>query len=158
MLATTEPNAGIAIAQNSGVNVLVQASGAGALIGTTSNHPVVFRTNDQDRVTIDTSGNLRVTGDVILTNADCAEDFDVARTAVVDPGTVMVLGEEGRLEHSQRAYDRRVAGVISGAGSYRPAIVLDRRRRRAIARRSRWSARSTAKWTRPTGRSRSAIC
>ena len=137
VLATTEPNAGLAIAQNSGVNVLVQASGAGALIGTTSNHPVVFRTNDQDRVTIDTSGNLRVTGDVILTNADCAEDFDVAPSAVVDPGTVMVLGKEGRLEHSQRAYDRRVAGVISGAGSYRPAIVLDRQApasdRKAIA-------------------------
>jgi hypothetical protein len=74
---------------------------------------------------------------VILTNADCAEDFDVAETAVSDPGTVMVLGEAGRLEHSQRAYDKRVAGVISGAGDYRPAIVLDRqapaRDRRAIA-------------------------
>ena len=54
VFATTEPDAGLAIAQNSGVNVLVQASGAGAFIGTTSNHPVVFRTNDQDRVTIDT--------------------------------------------------------------------------------------------------------
>jgi hypothetical protein len=126
VFATTEVDAGIAIAQNSGVNVLVQASGAGGFIGTTSNHPLVFRTNDQDRVSIDTAGNLRVTGDVILTNADCAEDFDVAETAVADPGTVMVLGEAGRLEHSQRAYDKRVAGVISGAGDYRPAIVLDR--------------------------------
>jgi hypothetical protein len=137
VFATTEVDAGIAIAQNSGVNLLVQASGAGGFIGTTSNHPLVFRTNDQDRVTIDTSGNLRVAGDVILTNADCAEDFDVAASAVVDPGTVMVLGAEGKLEHSQRAYDRRVAGVISGAGSYRPAIVLDRQEpcsdRKAIA-------------------------
>ena len=137
VFATTEVDAGIAIAQNSGVNVLVQASGAGGFIGTTSNHPLVFRTNDQDRVTIDTSGNLRVTGDVILTNADCAEDFDVAVAAVTEPGTVMVLGEAGRLEHSQRPYDKRVAGVISGAGDYRPAIVLDRQApasdRKAIA-------------------------
>jgi hypothetical protein len=60
----------MAIAQNSGVNVLLQASGAGGYIGTTSNHPLVLRTNDVDRVVIDTDGNLRVTGDVILTNAD----------------------------------------------------------------------------------------
>jgi hypothetical protein len=126
VFATNEPDAGVAIAQNSGVNVLVQASGAGGFIGTTSNHPLVFRTNDQDRVVVDTAGNLRVNGDVILTNADCAEDFDVADAAVVDPGTVMVLGDEGKLEHSQHAYDKRVAGVISGAGGYRPAIVLDR--------------------------------
>ena len=137
VFATTEPAAGIAIAQNSGVNVLVQAAGAGGVIGTTSNHSLIFRTNDQDRVTIDTAGNLRVTGDVILTNADCAEDFDVADAATADPGTVMVLGEDGRLEASGREYDKRVAGVVSGAGNYRPAIVLDRQEpasdRRAIA-------------------------
>jgi hypothetical protein len=30
------------------------------------------------------------------------------------------------LEPSQFAYDKRVAGVISGAGSYKPGIVLDK--------------------------------
>ena len=38
----------------------------------------------------------------------------------------MVLGEEGALRESHQAYDKRVAGVISGAGSYRPGIVLDK--------------------------------
>jgi hypothetical protein len=126
VVASTKPDAGIAIAQNSGVNVLLQASGAGGYIGTTSNHPLVLRTNDQDRVAIDTDGNLRVTGDVILTNADCAEDFDIADTALVNPGTVMVVGEKGKLEQSQKAYDKRVAGVVSGAGDYKPGIVLDK--------------------------------
>jgi hypothetical protein len=37
----------------------------------------------------------------------------------------MVLGNDGRLEPSFSAYDKRVAGVISGAGDYRPGIVLD---------------------------------
>jgi hypothetical protein len=106
--------------------VLLQASGAGGFIGTTSNHPLVLRTNDLDRVVVDTNGNVRVTGDIMLANADCAEDFDVADTAVVEPGTVMVLDEEGKLQHSQTAYDKRVAGVISGAGDYKPAIVLDK--------------------------------
>jgi hypothetical protein len=38
----------------------------------------------------------------------------------------MVLGEEGRLCQSQKAYDKRVAEVISGAGDFKPGIVLDK--------------------------------
>ena len=38
----------------------------------------------------------------------------------------MVLGEEGALYPSQHAYDKRVAGVVSGAGDYKPGIVLDK--------------------------------
>ena len=64
-------------------------------------------------------------GDIILRNADCAEEFDLAADGAV-PGTVVVIGEDGRLHPSTTAYDRRVAGVISGAGAYRPGIVLDR--------------------------------
>jgi hypothetical protein len=72
-------------------------------------------------------GNVAIVGgDCTFPDAaDCAEDFDVAE--VVEPGTVMVLGEEGKLFESDRAYDRRVAGIVSGAGSYKPGIILDRR-------------------------------
>jgi hypothetical protein len=76
-------------------------------------------------------GDVEVTGDIRLTNADCAEDFDIANAASVEPGTVMVLGDEGTLQPSERAYDKRVAGVIAGAGDYRPAIVLDKQPGRA---------------------------
>ena len=62
VVASKKPDAGIAIAQNSGVNVLLQASGAGGYLGTTSNHPLVFRTTDLDRMVIDTNGNLTVWG------------------------------------------------------------------------------------------------
>lgn len=71
-------------------------------------------------------GNVEVTGDIRLLNADCAEEFDIAAHEAVEPGTVMVLCDEGTLQTSQKAYDKRVAGVISGAGDYRPGIVLDR--------------------------------
>lgn len=70
-------------------------------------------------------GDVEVTGDIRLTNADCAEDFDVSGTVKLEPGTVMVLGNEGTLSESQQAYDKRVAGVISGAGDYKPGIILD---------------------------------
>jgi hypothetical protein len=72
-------------------------------------------------------GDIEVTGDIRFTNADCAEDFDVADPTSADPGTVMVLSEVGELRVSHQAYDKRVAGVISGAGDYKPGIILDKR-------------------------------
>jgi hypothetical protein len=82
-------------------------------------------------------GDVEITGDLRLTNADCAEDFDIADAHLVEPGTVMVLRDDGVLEPSQIPYDKRVAGVISGAGDYKPAIVLDKQgsrpNRKAVA-------------------------
>ncbi|WP_324680485.1 hypothetical protein [Hymenobacter sp. GOD-10R] len=70
-------------------------------------------------------------GDIWISNADFAEEFDVAtNTDVVLPverGMVMVLGAGGDVEPSSSAYDSRVVGVVSGAGTYRPGLVLDRR-------------------------------
>jgi len=74
-------------------------------------------------------GNVLVQGDVQLVNQDCAEDFDIAEPGV-DGGTVVVIGESGSLECCQDAYDKRVAGVISGAGDFRPAIVLGKQESR----------------------------
>jgi hypothetical protein len=72
-------------------------------------------------------GNVVVTGDIFLQNADCAEDFDIAALDGVEPGSVMVIGQDGALLESAQAYDKRVAGVVSGGGDYKPGIVLDRR-------------------------------
>jgi hypothetical protein len=72
-------------------------------------------------------GNVVVTdGDITLANADCAEDFDIAAESSAEPGTVMVLDNESKLRESLHPYDKRVAGVVSGAGNYRPALVLDK--------------------------------
>jgi len=65
--------------------------------------------------------------DVALAGADCAEEFDLAGVEDAPPGSVMSLDEHGRLSPSRTAYDRRVAGVLSGAGDYKPGVVLDRR-------------------------------
>jgi hypothetical protein len=76
---------------------------------------------------VEVTGDIRLlTGDIGLLNADCAEDFDVADDDGIEPGSVVVLGDDGTLHQSRRAYDRRVAGVVSGAGGYRPGIVLDK--------------------------------
>ncbi len=83
---------------------------------------------------VDIDGALTVTadivvrGDVRLVGADLAEHFSVVGDVAAEPGSVMVLAEDPDwIRVSSKAYDKRVAGVVSGAGSYRPAIVLDRR-------------------------------
>jgi hypothetical protein len=73
---------------------------------------------------ISLAGNMTVAsaGDVVL--ADCAECFEVCGPDAIEPGTVMAIDEQGALRPSGRGYDKRVAGVVSGAGNYRTAIVL----------------------------------
>jgi hypothetical protein len=67
-------------------------------------------------------------GDITLNNAACAEDFDMANSTEIEPGTVMVIEREGKLKECDLPYDKRVAGVISGAGNYKPGLVLDKRK------------------------------
>ena len=89
-------------------------------------------------------GNVKITGDltmaggdILLNNGDCAEEFAISDAEASDPGTVVVIDEAGTLRPSSHPYDKRVAGVLSGAGGYQPAITLDRkpghRNRRPVA-------------------------
>jgi hypothetical protein len=83
-----------------------------------------------ERLVVD--GNMRVLqdviveGDVRLVGSDCAEDFDVDSPMPLEPGTVMVISGGERLCACYEEYDRRVAGVLSGAGTFRPGIILGR--------------------------------
>lgn len=83
---------------------------------------------DGDVVLRDADGNTRIhldaqTGDIRLSGADCAEEFYIANGTETSPGTVLIIDNEV-LTTSSVAYDSRVAGVISGAGSYKPGIIL----------------------------------
>ena len=90
--------------------------------------------NTANNATVWLSGQ---TGDIVLRNADCAEEFDIAQIPGAEPGAVMVIGEDDALELGSQEYDRRVVGVVSGAGDLKPGIVLGRqaspRRRLPIA-------------------------
>jgi hypothetical protein len=76
-------------------------------------------------------GDVRVTGritadrDVCCTGADVAEQFGVVGGLDAEPGCVVVLAGGDRVRVSDQPYDRRVAGIVSGAGTYRAALVLD---------------------------------
>jgi len=73
-------------------------------------------------------------GDIILQNADCAEEFEVCDGEGIEPGAVLALGDEGMLALAHQPYDGKVAGVVSGAGGLRPGIVLGR----SADARNRW--------------------
>ena len=77
------------------------------------------------------AGNLNVAADIFLAGADCAEQFDQQGTEPAEPGTVMVINDDGALKPCDRSYDRRVAGVVSGpARSGRPSSWTSGRPRR----------------------------
>lgn len=61
----------------------------------------------------------------ILGGADFAEPFEV-QEGKVEEGSVVVIDAQtpGRLRLSRESYDKRVAGVVSGANGVRPGITL----------------------------------
>jgi len=91
--------------------------------------------------TINPSTRLDVTGVVttqvlqITGGVDLSERFDVSSGQVaagsapeqIRPGNVVSIDpkQPGRLELSKRAYDIRVAGIISGAGGVSPGVLLN---------------------------------
>ena len=70
--------------------------------------------------TLDIDGAVTIRG-----GADIVERFDIAE-GTVEPGTVVVIDprQPGDLLVSSDAYDRKVAGIVSGAGGVKPGICL----------------------------------
>jgi hypothetical protein len=66
--------------------------------------------NGNDSIVID-----GLKGEILLHGADCAEEFDISPSELsqIEPGTVMVIDNNGKLQTSSKSYDKRVAGVVS---------------------------------------------
>ncbi len=82
---------------------------------------IVRDENYNDQVIIDGSS-----GDIILTNADCAEDFECNGIEKIEPGSVVTLDDSGQIQQSHLPYDKKVVGVVSGAANFKPGIILGR--------------------------------
>lgn len=80
---------------------------------------------------LDVNGTINASEDIVIGGGDCAEEFDIIDAKSIEPGTVMVIDNNGALRASEKPYDKRVAGVISGAGDLRPGITLDKQTNKA---------------------------
>lgn len=113
---------GIYVRDNSGNNVF-QFDGRYAALY------IGAKDNEGDIRVLDNSGNVSIhldgaTGDIKLHGADCSEEFDVAESEEIDPGTVLVIDDESKLRPCRGSYDKKVAGVVSGAYGAGPGIIL----------------------------------
>ena len=104
--------------ENSNINPAIQArnngSGPGIFSSSQSGPAAVF------------DGMTRTNVLEIVGGSDLAERFEVSGGVMAEPGTVMVIdpANPGHLTPATTAYDRKVAGVVSGAGDVATGLVL----------------------------------
>jgi len=57
---------------------------------------------------------------------DLAEPFEISESQPIPKGALVIIDEDnpGQLKLSHQAYDKRVAGVVSGAGGINPGLTL----------------------------------
>ena len=76
---------------------------------------------------VDHDGWTKVAVLEIVGGADLSEQFDVdSKDAEVKPGAVVSIDEKspGKLRLADQPYDRKVAGVVSGAGGVKPGMLM----------------------------------
>jgi hypothetical protein len=139
----TQPTAGMAgyFENNSTwATTHMQNDGSGEVLwlhqGGSGNY--IVATNGSDwKFWVDNAGVTHTKVLEILGGSDLSERFDVvtappapgvaiAPEESVEPGTVVCIdsSSEGKLTISGQPYDRRVAGIISGAGGVRPGMLM----------------------------------
>ncbi|UCD37677.1 MAG: hypothetical protein JSW54_12780 [Fidelibacterota bacterium] len=75
---------------------------------------------------LDVNGTTKTKIVKITGGSDLAEPFEVSARESIEPGMVVCIDPDspGQLRISDRAYDRTVAGIISGAGGVNPGILM----------------------------------
>lgn len=105
----------------------MQSYGGPLCLNAVGNNVGIGTTNPTAK--LDVAGRIKCDVLEIRGGSDLAEQFDVAcpdETIDVQPGMVVSIDPEhaGKLTISRTAYDRRVAGIISGADGIRPGMVM----------------------------------
>jgi hypothetical protein len=75
---------------------------------------------------LEVTGAVKCASLTLTGGSDLAEPFDIKKSETVKAGMVMVIdpNNPGELKVADRAYDSRVAGVISGAGGILPGMLM----------------------------------
>jgi hypothetical protein len=106
------------------------AQGTGSLGGSLQFH-YVKRSDPaikikEDVLVLNSDGKVSVSVLEIRGGSDLAEPFEISNAETVEPGSVVIIDEDhpGKLKLSYELYDKRVAGVVSGAGGIKPGLTL----------------------------------
>ena len=83
-----------------------------------------FNEGSGDVMVLQTNGTLYCNVLTIRGGADLAEPFEMPSN--IPKGSVVIIDDDnpGRLKLSERAYDTRVAGIVSGANGINPGLTL----------------------------------
>jgi hypothetical protein len=94
-------------------------------VGGSQNQMNFWNKTNGDVMSLSQDGVLSTRVLTITGGADVAEPFDIS-TPEAPKGSVVIIDEQnpGRLKVSDRSYDTRVAGILSGANGVNPGISL----------------------------------
>ncbi len=117
---------------NKFVGVGANADGGAALYlaNAAGANGVVLEAQNGSEARVSVAGTVSARVIEITGGSDLSEKFDIAGGAAeLEPGTLVCIDPEnpGRLVASTKAYDRTVAGVISGAGGVLPGMLMGQR-------------------------------
>jgi hypothetical protein len=117
----------VRLSNDSGETIVLDAQGGDLTLGKNGTHGQISLRNSSGTETLFLNAQ---NGDIVLSNADCAEEFDIVENEEIEPGDILVLDdeEEDMLRKSTASYDKKVAGVYSGAGGYKAALTLDKKK------------------------------
>jgi hypothetical protein len=78
-------------------------------------------------------GTTRTSALEITGGSDLAEPFEITANEAVTPGMVVTIdpANPGRLRLADTAYDRTVAGIVSGASGLTPGLIMGQQERTA---------------------------
>ncbi len=104
----------------------IQYTGSGGLLIENQTGNVRIEASNEEMVIVSNT-QVEVKKRLIVTGADLAERFEVAdKSFAILPGMVLSIDKNhpGKLLPCQEAYDKKVAGIVSGAGGVHTAMLL----------------------------------
>jgi hypothetical protein len=107
-----------------GAGLLVSGGGKIDLMDKNGNGPIITLDPKGKTSGMITTPILNITG-----GSDLAEPFNIADARAIKPGMVVAIDSEnpGQLRIADKAYDRTVAGIISGANGINPGMTMSQK-------------------------------
>jgi hypothetical protein len=126
VLLTIERDGGVLVTSGDDI---VAGNGGGILVSGGGKINLMDENGNGPIISLDpTQGNRKITTPtlVITGGSDLAEPFDIAGSEAVKPGMVVAIDAEhpGQLRIAKNAYDRTVAGIVSGANGINPGLTM----------------------------------